>query len=716
MSMKGDEEVADQTRKRAAISGGHGTEVDDPPESRMNTSLPSVLVLPDIQSVADPTPAITPEFITANKVAGLTGDSLTTVKRHCRVGKYPGARKAPIEGNESWQIPVDSLPLSAQKKLAKEIQEQRAARLATIAPSLAAPEGAGEGVETRRLWDAYERSGAVQKRRAEFAHAALNAFHDRLNEGLSISDAEKAVATSHGVSKATLWRYRTATKNQPRCNWLPHLLPRYMGGRPSGEFTPEAYDFILTEFMSTSKPPLTAVIAAARAEAAVRRWVIPGYHAVKARLAKEPRWLTTAGRKGVRALEHSYPAVRRDYNSLALHEVWESDGRKADVFCFWPDGTVARPLIVVWRDVRSRMVLSAKGYMTPKQEIVAESFGLAMERTGTWPDYALIDNGMDYAAKSVTGGQPTRYRNKVKPGDPIGIITRVGTVAKWAPPGRGQAKPIESFWRHLANWCDKAPEFQGAYCGKDVVSKPEDFDRKKAIPIAVYGERLAQVLEDFNTKHQHRGSGMNGRTPIDVYTELAQQTKRQLVDPAHLRLCKMGHALIKPNQRDATYELKIPGQPTTTRYYSEEIASLQHAILARQHSVFYSMERPEQPVSIYDGHTWLGDARPIDPIPFLEEGGERAGEHVRDRHAFMKSRKAALTDLKRAAGSNVPALPDATSTPPLPHIEQVEITGKKPPAVQPERPYIPTKEDEEKLAESRRRAEAKQLLLRIKYA
>ena len=87
MSMKGDEEVADQTRKRAAISGGHGTEVDDPPESRMNTSLPSVLVLPDIQSVADPTPAITPEFITANKVAGLTGDSLTTVKRHCRVGK-----------------------------------------------------------------------------------------------------------------------------------------------------------------------------------------------------------------------------------------------------------------------------------------------------------------------------------------------------------------------------------------------------------------------------------------------------------------------------------------------------------------------------------------------------------------------------------------------------------------------------------------------------
>ena len=269
------------------------------------------------------------------------------------------------------------------------------------------------------------------------------------------------------------------------------------------------------------------------------------------------------------------------------------------------DGTVARPFIIVWRDVRSRVVLGVKGCLNPNAETALAALHMALERAGTAPDFAKLDNGREYAAKAMTGGQATRYRGKIKDDDVVGVLTHLGVTVKWSEPGRGQDKPIESWWNYGANRADKF--FEGSYTGSSVALKPEGSSSKNAIPIEIYQAKVNEIYERFNNEHQHSGSGMDGKTPMQVFKELASATTRVAVDPAHLRMCKQSVAQITP-RHDRAYVLKVPGYGEH-RYHSEEIANLPSSFFGRKHTVRYFIEDPKKPVSVYDGKVFLGDAQ-----------------------------------------------------------------------------------------------------------
>jgi hypothetical protein len=692
-------------REGLDISADTMETMSNPGETRMNKGFAGFNAMDSVQPMPVQRLDTLPEFIGAKKAAELIGIDRRSVIRKCQSGALENARQTLIDGNESWQIPIASLPRSAQEKLGKEVRALMLERAQAIAPFPLDPDPSLTPAQYRVLMEDYDRSSGTIKKRAEAAHAALWLFHTLIEDhGYSIDAAEKQVKADHNVSKTTLWRYRQATQGQPKAYWLALLSPKFSGGRPAGEFTPAAYEYIKGRWLNTSKTPLTVLLEDARDVALQKGWVIPGYDAVNARLKNEPSWLATLGREGPKALERSYPAVKRDYTGLALHELWQSDGRRADVVCLWPDGTRERPFIIVWSEVRSRLVLSAKGYRNPTAEGVLSAFGMAMERTGTAPDFAKLDNGREYAAKSVTGGQSNRYRFKVVPGEQPGVMKHVGTKAEWSKPGRGQDKPIESFWNYLANRCDKAPEFQGAYCGRNTVSKPEDFDRKKAVPIALYAAFLADALERYNTQHRHTGSGMDGRTPLEVYTELAAHTVRQPLDPFHIRLCsQLGHAQIKPGKLDAVYSLTIPGYGDC-RYYNSSIASMPEVVLSRKHNVYYELESPQKPVSIYDGTVHLGNAQLIEDIPFREIGGERAAAHVQAKNARMKPQKSALKQIKAAAQLDAPPVNTPLSLGTLPSMAvTIEDKRKASPVADPERQPFAAPSDAEWLETEARR-------------
>lgn len=637
-----------------------------------------------------------PEQVTATKAAELMGISRRSVIRNCVAGKYPGARKEPGNGGEGWSIPIASLPLPAQAKLAEEVKTQLAASVSHLLPVKATPRLARSEYAT--LWEGYERSGTTFKRMAEGALNAVAFFVGLVDAGYSRGQAEQETIVRFNINRVTLWRYRNIVKGHPNEHWLPLLAPKYKGGRPPAEFSPDAYEFIRANYLNTSGTPLVAVIESARALASVKNWVIPSNDTVERRLKEEPNWLHTVGRTGPKALERQYPAVEREYSSLRLHELWESDGRKADVMCRWPDGSVARPFVIVWREVRTRLVLGVKGYRQPTAEGVLASFGMALERAQVIPENAKLDNGREYAAKSVSGGQETRYRFKITQDEPPGILTRIGTKARWAKPYRGQDKPIESFWNFVASRCDKAPEFQGAYCGRNPVAKPEDFDPRKAIPIDVFAAKLAAVLEFFNNR-PHTGQGMDGKSPLQVYGELTQLAKDlpdderfREPDPAHIRLCKMGVATIKPSAKDCSLTLKIGGYGER-RYWSQELARQNGAVLSRKLFVYYDLESPDASVSVYDGENWLCDVAPIDRIHFLEAGGELAAAHVKAKNAWLKPKVTALKELKAAANPELPSLAGVPSLSPLPapiHAVQIEAPRRTAPETEWEDPIVPT--------------------------
>lgn len=660
MSSKKFEKVADPKMLTPAIPVGQHLKVAYPLETRMNKGFKKETGNDCDKSLAYPPRPMIPESITPLKAAELTGWGLTTIKRHCRDGKFKGVEKTLIGGNESWQIPVASLPPEAQAKYWAEVKADVVARAVVIAPLSPAlqersPALTGESVS---MIEAYERSPRGNKEKAEKAVAVVRMRNDLVRQGFSIGEAEKAVSAALGASRASINRYHAATKGHPESELHARLAPQYGSGRPPVAFTEEAYQFILGLWLSPSEPPLSALLVTARDMAPSRRWVIPSDDAVRARINKEPRQLVIAGRKGLKALEQSQPPARRNYNVL-VNDTWCSDGHRLDFFVQGADGKPYRPFLIAWCDIRSRAVLGVIVCRDPDAQSVLRAFGMAMRRTGTAPRRAVLDNGMEYAAKSVTGGQANRYRYKVKFGDTPGVLTQVGTVVDWAPPARGQEKPIESYWNFIILNVAKAPEFEGAYCGKDTASKPEGFDAKKyAVPYAIAEAKLEWAFNYFNTRHEHRGQGMNQRTPEQVYYDPACNETFRPIDPMYIDMCNQGVAQIKPD-RSTVYTVTIPGHGSF-RYWSEKIHGLPSRALDHKHEIYYDLDDPQKPIWVMDRGALIDRAACIRDIPFREEeGGTLAMNHKKGKNARMKPTKDAVKELKINAANTLLGLPAA---------------------------------------------------------
>lgn len=603
-------------------------------------------------------------WLTAKQAADLLGTSERTVRRRANDGDY-GTRRDPSDRRAPVLILLDSLPESARADWSIANPTTAPRDPAPSEPSIPsaplvtkktshAPHQADSAEEYRLLWAAYERQGDKIKRRAEMRHAAVLDFYEAREAGVSIEMAEAAVKAKHGITGTTLWRYRCLVDGHPRGHWLPLLAPRYMGQGKEAEFTDEAYEWILARHLTTSETKTSVLVRLAHKEGAAKGWKIPSAKTVGRRLKDEAAPLVILGRQGQKALEASFPTVEKDYRTLALHELWESDGCRLNLIARWPNGDTGRPFVVVWRDVRSRLVLSAKGYKNPCGELVMVSFRDALENCGVRPKRGKVDNGREYANKPFTGRQMHRYRFKVTPFEPVGVTTQMDVKIDWAMPGRGRDKPIESFWRWVHENLDQRPEFQGAYVGKDALSKPEDLDPKNAVPIETLNALLAEALHYFNTQKPHRGSGMNGRTPAAVYKDLLPTIgPDRRPDPAHMRLLLMAVKMLKPDKQEATFEFQIDGFGKR-RYWSEDFAQLPLPARDGKYAVWYHPEDPAAPVAIYDGVVHICDCMPLGKLPFAG-AHDAAAAHVKAKNAFMKPVRRELKAIKAASPVTLPA-------------------------------------------------------------
>lgn len=601
------------------------------------------------------------DAVTVLIAAELENKSIRTIRARCTNGKYTGAVKQPGNGGEGWLIPIASLSKVAQKayakKFAAELLEKtdvkNSAQLPAVVPA------ADRQAEYSQLWDRFERKDGNFKRKANEALEILLAYLEVRETGVSVGFAEKAIENSHGVARSTIRRYLDFTKKHPRQHWLPLLCPQYHGGRARAQFTPAAYDFIRALKIKSPVTKLRVLIRAAEKEGAGKGWVLPSEDTIAKRLKEEPAWMFA----GMTALERGFPTIERDYASMALHQCWESDGRKADVFCVWPDGTIDRPFVIAIRDVRTRRVLSIRVCHAPDTEAVLGVYGAALTNTQAVPGYFKLDNGREYANKAFTGAQKTRYRFKPKVDEAIGILTAMHVMVLWSKPGQGRDKAIESWWNVVADWCDQAPEFAGAYCGKDVLSKPEDFDKKKAIPVEAYAAKLIQAITEYE-KRPHFGHGMNGRTPLEVYNELAATTVTRKPDTSEIRRCKMGVVSLSLDKKDASLRFKMKGFDMPMKYWAEELTDLSVSERVGKFNVHYDWGEPNSPVAVYRGDVFICDAKPLGRVDFIEsQDGEKVGAHMDAKGKHIKQRRKAINAAK-ACGSV--ALPDSSAVLALP--------------------------------------------------
>ena len=570
----------------------------------------------------------------------------SSIRRACRAGKYPGA----IKGADGWAIPLIALPVAVQQRY---IEAQYPAQI--TAPPVILPALVDKPLlDADALHLAYRRAPLKSKERADKLAAAVADFADLREAGGSKGNAAAQIKAVYQVDNATLWRARLQIEGQPRELWTALLLPRYKGRTKEAELTPDAWDWIKSHYLNTSETPACVVIKEAKKEGRARGWVFPSDKTITRKINSLPATQYLLGRKGANAFDATFPAAERDYLSYALHDTWVSDGRNFDVFCLWPDGTIARPFIVAWVEMRTRKILGVRGGIHPNSTLTLAAFHSALKNTQIKPQRALLDNGREYAAKSVTGGQKIRYRFHIKEDDPIGALTRMGVIADWSRPYRGQEKPIESFWKWVAYQFDKLPMFQGAYCGKDTASKPSDFNaQNNAIPIAIFSAKLAEILEAFNSEHKHRGHGMNGKSPQQVYDELIQaEPLKEWPRPSaeDMRLLQLEQRVLTLNNKDACIRFKLPGYGEI-RFWCDTLADLPMKARAKKYNIYHNSAMPDSPVLVYDGLRFVCEA----PNIGLIGSKEAAAQHCINKAAFKKPRAAGFKALKQAAPVCLPA-------------------------------------------------------------
>lgn len=647
--------------------------------------------------------------LSVREVCVLLGVNKSTVKRRLDQRAY---RFTLIEGNGGPQYRIDlaSLPIEAQHRyLAQQLKAQHppadrravlqqlnlaeqaerdVARAAGITrkprpmpqPPLTLDESQAARQVFENLCDSAQEEG--------LRRAAVMRHFMQLDQALPKMERYRIAADDAEESITTLRRWHATVKHLAFVDWAPALAPAWGKGRPKKPVADEAMAFIVKEWGCQSQPSLWPIYRRAKKEAEQHGWALPSYKTVHRSINALPSGVRTFLREGVDALDKLHPAMERDYSTLALHEVWCADGRKGDVFCRWPDGYVGRPILIAWQELRSRKVLGWKVGKSETAELARLAFRDAARRASAVPMYAYLDNGMAFAGKALSGGQATRNRFKIKADDPIGVLTMFGIDVIWATPGRGQAKPIESYWNTFAE-AEKCAAFAGAYCGNAADNKPEEFDAKKAIPIEQYIAFAAETVAERNSR-SHRGNSMGGNSPDAVYAHLVTQTPVRVPSTAQLAWCLMASEQVKLDKQHA---VRVLGN----RYWCEELQRLDRTVT---YTARFNADNANEPLALFDGRRYLCE------VPILARTGFRSREAVAD-HQRAKNRvqraereKArAWSDKERAARSwendPAPVLQPTAAAPPLPSPKVARLVTT-PLQVHVDRTALPSKQAEER--------------------
>jgi len=484
---------------------------------------------------------------------------------------------------------------------------------------------------------AFSRMATSMQLEARRRFEIVRFFHSFAGTDTKIKERYAIAARKAEASVSTVRNWVGACKNIHRGDWLAALAPQHRGWRIDVKISPAAYEWIKGEYFTLTKRVLKPIYCRAVAMAAAQSWTLPSYDTVKRLIQAEPHYLHVLLREGEEAAARLCPAQERDYSTLKLHELWCSDGRMSDVFVRWEDGSVSRPIVVAWVDVRSRVCLGHAIGKTESADLIRIAFKAAAEHARALPEAALMDNGRAFASKLLTGGAPNRYRFKVKEEDVPGILILLGIQITWALPYNGRAKPIESWWRTIAEM-DK--RFPGAYCGNKPDARPEDCDSSKAVPIAQYRAMFEQTLVEYHAK-PHRGDAMDDRSPHDIYAQLLTQTAVRQPSREQLRLCMLAAEVIRLDPGDGC--VRILGN----RYWTKELAALSRQV---NYVARFDPEDARQAVALYRGEEFLYD------VPLVERSGFRdqqaAKDSARGNRRFLKSLKeqaAAVKDMSKAA-------------------------------------------------------------------
>lgn len=622
-------------------------------------------------------------WLSTSETSHLVEKSEQSIRKACanNNGSYRGGKYVFRKKSRNYEVLLSSLPNNAQKKYLEKHLESLKSKPSTaltvkndktdliINNAL----GAYDFSVYNAIFDQYGQKAPSIKAEAERRLTVLDEYIELLKLKTSKTIAEAMIKTRYpDVSKTTLWRWNSIVKNHPRDYWLALLAPEYEG-RQRNEIPKAAWDYFIAKYLSEAQPAAVVIYRDTLKAAVTNAWgEIPSCKTFERRITSDVHQnLFIRGRQGKTALKESLPHAKQDFSKRAIHDTWEADGRRCDVWVKMPNGEVHRLWLVVIRELRTRMMIGFKLGVSNDAALVSAALKDAFTRTQTRPEYFHFDNGSEYSNNLLTGGQKSTVRRQAEANTAAGALTRLGIKVKWATPNEGAAKAIESSWNGFAQNVDKT--FERAYVGRNPVERPENSDQKHAVLFAEFEAKTYSHIIDFcsGAYGAHRGQGMDGKSPHALYAELLlEHIARPVTD---YELASLRPIYQRTLSRQLVFSIKVKD------YGTLEYEAIDNAKLRRgfKYSVLLDPYNYNENALIYEGGKQVGEARIKHAIDYNIEHGEDFAP-VRRKRA-LKNAAAELKLIKNGVNDLPLANPNELLLPKPTQYDLLAVQAQKPP-------------------------------------
>jgi len=460
------------------------------------------------------------------------------------------------EGNrgrdgKNYQVAVESLPVELKEKyqILNPVKPVLNTDLTVATPSLsmfktpkspASTEVPARAYSREMLWGYWSAARDSYRLIAQCRLDTLQRVEERIAQGmtktdairsdifetqgkidplLAVMDKKEAVARTGRIlaDERTIYRWYDLVADKDPSDWLPALLPSYVGNTSSLNYNPKIFDFFVARYLHRSQPGFQHTYNFTKKEAEIQGWgVMPSIATLRRdfnrKISPQVRDLGRLG-EDAETFKRIVPPLTRDKSGMKALEWINGDGYDHNLWVIFPDGEVARPTTWIWQDVYSGMLL---GFCVDKTE---NSDILRISLRNTIRDYGLGVNGVPFkittdntpnaAAKVFTGQCTFRFRYKHKEDDPIGIFKRLGIDYRPSTPGEPQTKPIERKNKDIAEYVDKDP----------YLVDQSHTAKTTTLTYAYFLERLQELLDERNRAVSRSPICRGKYSPLEVFQE-----------------------------------------------------------------------------------------------------------------------------------------------------------------------------------------------------
>ncbi|MBE8578683.1 transposase domain-containing protein [Vibrio sp. OPT18] len=541
-----------------------------------------------------------------------------------------GAKGAPFEYH------IDCLPEETKVYLlqsqAKEIAEEQSNS-----------ELRSERKSVDEVWYEYDNATSKVKARAQQRLEAALLVHSLMERGKTKKVAmqmagELTEFTARAIKK---WFYVEPKLNKiDKLDWLPYLATtqgRKAGDGKTVEFSEDAQRFFKTAYL---KPDVT--VASARrltVEVALKNgWIVPNAaYLRKWILTNIPHELRVLLREGKAAAQQSLvPSQRRTRMGMHALELVNGDGHTFRVQCELESGKIIRPTVWVFQDVYSSAIVGYSIDISENNEMLSIAIANMIKAVGL-PGGWVFDRGSAALSDLMTGsmvkpGKDGKYK-KFSTSELEGLLQTLGYSSSdisWTGviednvgnKGNARGKPVERLFRSSGGIGDfeKRPEFEGCYTGKNIMSKPANYEGgKRGVPFHQLCELFDKWVIDYNNEMGRRTEMAKGtKSYQQVFNESYAVSQIKRPTPEQIRLCllRQESVMVRPSGlfelMASKYKAKTDSHYKTNRYASPML----YDYIGERVSVRYNPYNMHSEVYAYDKKGVL-----IGPIPIIEDQG-----------------------------------------------------------------------------------------------